>query len=112
MMFWRTGKAFFGLVPITESAATTALPSPPFTTQDGLVDNEVRTLLEDQGGTLWFGTNGGVSRYDGATFTAFTTQDGLVDNEVRTLLEDRAGNLWFGTDNGISRFAPEGTSEC
>jgi hypothetical protein len=46
---------------------------------------------------MWFGTEGGVSRYDGTNWKSFTREDGLVDDLVRAILEDREGNLWFGT---------------
>ena len=69
------------------------------------------SILEDREGHLWFGTGelgteeGGVSRYDGQTFTTFTTQDGLAQNTVRSILEDRDGHLWFGTGGGgVSRY--------
>jgi ligand-binding sensor domain-containing protein/serine phosphatase RsbU (regulator of sigma subunit) len=59
------------------------------------------SILEDKRGNLWFGTyGGGVSRYDGESFTHFTTKEGLSHNMVFSMLEDRRGNLWFGTAGG------------
>ena len=74
-----------------------------FTTEDGLADNVVYSILEDSGGNLWFGTNGGASRFDG-TWTTFTVADGLADNTVNAILEDTKGNLWFGTNGGASSY--------
>ncbi len=74
-----------------------------FTTEDGLADNTVTSILEDSEGNLWFGTLGGVSRYDG-TWTTYTIEDGLADDLVLTILEDQDGNLWFGTREGVSRY--------
>ena len=39
------------------------------------------SILEDSHGNLWFGTDGGgVSKYDGETFTHFTEKEGLSNN--------------------------------
>jgi ligand-binding sensor domain-containing protein len=46
---------------------------------------------------MWFGTEGGVSQFDGKVWKSFTKKDGLVDNLVRTIVEDREGNMWFDT---------------
>ena len=55
-------------------------------------------MLEDSHGNLWICTDGGgVTRYNGETFTHFTEKEGLICNSVRTSLEDQHGNLWFGT---------------
>jgi len=56
--------------------------------------------LQDKIGNLWFGSNGGVSKYDGKSFTNFTIKEGLSNNYVFSILEDKSGNLWFGTDGG------------
>ena len=42
-----------------------------FTTQDGLCNNDVGSILEDKNGNIWFGTEGGVCRYDGQSFNYF-----------------------------------------
>ncbi len=62
--------------------------------------------FQDREGHLWFATDGGgVSRFDGHTWTTYTTQRGLASNEVEAILQDREGHLWFGTDDGgVSRF--------
>jgi hypothetical protein len=86
-----------------------------FTTEDGLADNRVDTIVVDGAGHLWFANQGwyyrppatGVSRYDGKTFTTFTTADGLVGNKVWSILRDRDGVLWFGTEDGVSRYDGE-----
>jgi len=75
----------------------------PFTTSNGLVDNSVNTVLQDRYGVLWFGTNAGVSRFDGS-FTTLTDIPAL-DSGVLTIYEAN-GALWFGTNNGAVRYAP------
>ena len=53
---------------------------------------------------LWCGTNAGVSKYDGTTWTNYDAEDGLIDNNVHSIGIDSAGNYWFGTENGVSKF--------
>ena len=66
----------------------------------GLNHNQVTCLLQDRNGNLWIGTLGGVSRYDGKSFTNFTEKSGLGNNKVYSILEDNSGNLWFGSNGG------------
>src|SRR5207245_6810 len=59
----------------------------------------------DKNGNLWFGTfGGGVSRYDGKSFTNYTTSQGLVDDQLFSIFQDKVGNMWFGTWNGATRY--------
>jgi len=77
-----------------------------YTTDNGLALDPVTSCYKDKMGNLWFGTNGGgVSRYDGKSFSNFTTAQGLTYNTVCCITEDDAGNLWFGTsEGGVSRY--------
>ena len=70
----------------------------------GLKGSVIRCLLRDKSGNLWFGTDGGVSKYDGKSFTHFTEKEGLSNNVVWSMLEDKKGNLWFGTFSGLSKY--------
>lgn len=76
-----------------------------FTTDQGLALDGVNSVLLDRRGHLWFGTNGGgISRYDGNSFTNFNTSQGLVGNTIRSLWEDQNGTIWIGTLTGLSKF--------
>lgn len=76
-----------------------------FGKQHGLKHGIVTCLLEDRIGNLWFGTAGGVTKYDGRSFTHYTEKEGLIYNDVRSILEDKSGNIWFGTNGGgVSRY--------
>jgi len=78
-----------------------------FTAEDGLVDNNVRCILEDRQGHLWFGTSGGgISKYDGLVFQNMLKRDGLVNNMVHRILQDRNGNIWIATEGGVIRYRP------
>ena len=71
----------------------------------GLPQSQVYTIYQARNGYLWIGTlGGGVSKFDGITFTNFTTSDGLNENHVRTICEDSAGDIWFGTNEGVCRY--------
>lgn len=67
--------------------------------------NYVFSLLVAADDTVWAGTwGGGVSRYDGRTWTNFTSADGLAGDIVYSITEAPDGSLWFGTDHGLSRY--------
>ena len=75
-----------------------------FTQSDGLAGNYVSAIAVDKEGNKWFGTDMGVSKFDGNTWTTYTTSDGLVCNHVISIAIDHEGNLWFGTSEGVSNF--------
>jgi signal transduction histidine kinase/ligand-binding sensor domain-containing protein/DNA-binding response OmpR family regulator len=67
----------------------------------GMNSANVNTTIIESKGTVWIGTHGGgVTRYDGNTFTHYTEKEGLPSNGVRSILEDRRGNIWIGTRGG------------
>ncbi len=78
-----------------------------FTTAQGLCSNDVRCIFEDRTGTIWFGTNRGLSRFKDGRFTTFNEDDGLTKNAINAIAADGYGNLWLGTDGGVSRFDGE-----
>jgi Histidine kinase/Y_Y_Y domain/Two component regulator propeller len=75
------------------------LPSINFTTRNGLASDEVYCTLQDKRGYMWFGTDLGVSVYNGFGFTNYTSRDGLSDNTIFTMHEDQKGRIWFCTFN-------------
>ncbi|MBI3194569.1 MAG: hypothetical protein HYZ34_08920, partial [Ignavibacteriae bacterium] len=71
----------------------------------GLASDYVLCMMQDRNGFIWFGTDRGISRYDGKMFTTYTAREGLPDNFITTMFQDKDGFLWFGTyEGGISRF--------
>jgi polyisoprenoid-binding protein YceI/streptogramin lyase len=75
-----------------------------FTTTEGLANNQVLSVYEDKAGIIWFGTGGGISRYDGKSFRNFTSpnaplfyKEGHWNNDIHTIIEDKTGKLWVGT---------------
>lgn len=66
--------------------------------------NELVTrIIEDMNGDIWFGGDGGLSRYDGKSLTNFS--QGLVNSWIWTLFEDKTGRLWVGTrETGLYLF--------
>ena len=69
--------------------------------QDGLPNNNIRSVVSARDGSLWAATyRGGLSRYQNGRFTNYTTAHGLSVNYLRTLYEDNEGTLWIGTNGG------------
>lgn len=72
-------------------------------TRDGLPNNRVLSLHQDNEGSLWAGTNGGLFRLRSAPFVTVGRDHGLAGNYVRALLPHSDGSLWVGTSEGVSR---------
>ena len=81
-----------------------------FTVDHGIANDAVASLLMDDGGYLWLGTFGGLSRMNIHTgeIVNFYVEDGLPHNEFNRLsrLAARSGKLFFGTLNGVVHFNP------
>jgi len=72
-------------------------------TKDGLIYDQIESMAEDDNGTMWFGTQFGVSRYDGSSVKTYTTTNGLAANWTTAILKADNGDIWFGSVNkGLS----------
>jgi ligand-binding sensor domain-containing protein/signal transduction histidine kinase len=79
---------------------------------EGLSQSTVECILQDRKGFVWFGSEDGLNRFDGYSFTVFRhdpqESNSLSSNYVRCLLEDQTGGLWIGTwGGGLDRLDPE-----
>src|SRR5215470_15985561 len=63
----------------------------------GLPSDHVRAIAQTADGTLWFGTDGGLARYDGRR-----TQTVAV-GAVHALARDASDALWVGMETGAGR---------
>ena len=73
-------------------------------TAPGIANDLVWAVRESRDGTIWVGTQAGLTEIRQGMFRTYTVKDGLPSNIVRALCEDHAGNLWVGTPAGLSRF--------
>ncbi|MGB9521301.1 MAG: ligand-binding sensor domain-containing protein, partial [Anaerolineales bacterium] len=98
-----------GLLTRPATAQNSSLRFVHLTTADGLVHDIVRSIVQDHRGFMWFGTQGGLNRYDGKNFSAFhhlrSQSDSLSNDTVNVLYEDSQGDLWIGTVTGLDRLA-------
>jgi ligand-binding sensor domain-containing protein/serine phosphatase RsbU (regulator of sigma subunit) len=80
-----------------------------YTTEDGISQNFIYSINQDNNGYLWVGTGEGLCRFDGKNFVTYTTEEGLAENVITCSFVDESGNQWFGHNGGrISKF--NGTS--
>ncbi len=68
----------------------------------GLPSDHVRAIEQGPDGTMWFGTDSGLVKYDGRRIQRLAT-DGPAAARVLALQLDRDGVLWIGTDAGAAR---------
>jgi serine phosphatase RsbU (regulator of sigma subunit) len=79
---------------------------------DGLANNFVYGIVEDNDGKLWLSTNKGLSKFDPVkeTFVNYYAEDGLQGDEFNQnafAKDTRTGNILFGGPNGFNVFNPE-----
>lgn len=73
-----------------------------YTTNEGLSDNQIRSIQEDENGKIWFGTAKGVSVYDKVKLTNYPTNSSNPNHKWN----ETKGDFWFyaGEEDGINRF--------
>jgi ligand-binding sensor domain-containing protein/serine phosphatase RsbU (regulator of sigma subunit) len=73
-----------------------------FLPTSGLEDVGVNAMFEEDGGTLWLGTDRGVCRSGDGELTCLDEEDGLPGKRVLALNQDERGRIWIGTDEGLA----------
>jgi len=81
-----------------------------YTTDDGLANNTVNAICQDDHGFLWISTANGLSQFDpvNQTFTNYSVDDGLQGNNfnMNAYCQLKTRELCFGGNNGFSLFNP------
>ena len=102
------------LSPRTSNAQEPIEPLTRFehlTVADGLANSNVLATLQDSRGFFWFGTENGLSRYDGYTFKTYrhdpNDPNSLINDQVTSIFEADGGTLWLTTGGGVTQYAPD-----
>ena len=82
------------------------------TSESGLSQNSVLSILQDPKGFMLFGTYSGLNKYDGHRFILYesdTADPGsLSGNSISHIILDSSGVIWIGTaENGLNKYERE-----
>lgn len=77
--------------------------------RNGLSNSSVSSIVQDKDGFLWFGTQGGLNRFDGKNFKIYEHNpydiNSLPHRLIQTMYLDYEKNvLWIGTYDGLAKF--------
>ncbi len=79
--------------------------------EDGLPNNDIYGILEDDQNNLWLSSNKGISKFNYTTgeIRNFTVDHGLVGNQFnfKSFLKMKDGMMYFGAVNGLCYFYPD-----
>jgi ligand-binding sensor domain-containing protein/AraC-like DNA-binding protein len=76
-------------------------------TREGLPQNTVHGIVQDDIGYLWIGTDLGLVRFDGSRFKTFNKENNpaILNNSITSLLIAKDKTMWIGTyGGGVTRY--------
>ena len=75
---------------------------------DGLSGTSVKSIIQDQKGFIWIGTDFGLNRYDSKSIISFKydakDSSTISGNSIKRIVEDKNGMQWIITDGGLCSF--------
>lgn len=68
------------------------------TSNSTIPENVIRCLAKDAQGNVWVGTDNGLAKFDGSTFTTIDSSNSdLPVNQIRSIAFSPTGDMWVGT---------------
>lgn len=111
-----TKKSFSFILPIL-SVVCSSFGQPPhtftqYTSESGLSQKTIQSILQDHKGLMWFATWDGLYKFDGYTFKNYKAHPGdnieLGNNRLGNIKEDPYGYIWVQSyDHQVYRFDPK-----
>ncbi len=93
-------------VAVGQPASFTSLNS-----EQGLSQNTVLSVAQDNTGFIWLGTRHGLNRYDGYRFLTYThnpaDSTSISNNYINAISYQPGSGLWIGTEKGLNKFDPQ-----
>src|SRR5262249_38142066 len=93
------------VIPINEKAVSRY-------TVPNLPSKNVQAIFQDGEGWMWFGTDKGIARFNGAEFKSSAVSgsafEQLAGEDVRSIAEDRNGTMWIATARSVRRITKTG----
>lgn len=91
-----------------EIGQVTSLQFERLSLEEGLSQSSINFIIQDSQGFMWFGTQDGLNKYDGYSFTIFrptsNSKEGPASQYFVRGVETPDGVLWLGTDHaGLER---------
>lgn len=78
------------------------------TSENGLSQGHILSMIQDKEGYIWFGTFSGLNRYNGYSIYTFNENrqnpKALKNKIIHSLFEDKDGCIWVGTVSGMDKF--------
>lgn len=105
-LIWLTIAYLLISIPTCAQVIKTGLHN--FSTRDGLTNNHIHKILQDERGFIWLATDEGLNRYDGTVFTAFYHNDkdltSLPSNTIKDMALLPDNRLVLATLEGLCLF--------
>lgn len=79
-----------------------------FHVNNGLIDENITSVLCQKNGTVWIGSKTGLISFNGKDFSYYTIGFDNNSNHIRSLLFDYEDNLWIGTHSGLYKYRGKG----
>ncbi len=112
-MTFTSKNSFFSILFVIHSVlfASNAPVFEHLSIDDGLSSSTVFSIIQDDGGFMWFGTTNGLNKYDGYSFKVFEydPEDSttISNTSAGNIYKDHEGYIWVGTwGGGLNRFCP------
>src|SRR5690606_12366016 len=75
-------------------------------TKNGLSQNTIQCIYEDDLGFLWFGTRDGLNKYDGYKFSVYRkdpyNKKSFLSNNIIAITQDKEKRMWIATSESKS----------
>jgi len=114
MYSWRPVRAVCLAVCLTAACACAGAQRFRFENYDqrqGLKNLNVRCILQDRAGLLWFGTESGLYRYDGYRFELMPVPQAKGSVMIAGLAQDGRGRVWYSTPDSLGYFEGQKATE-
>ncbi len=79
-----------------------------FHISNGLIDEDITSVLCQKNGTIWIGSKTGLISFNGKEFDYYNIGLDNNSNHIRSLLTDYEDNLWIGTHSGLYKYRGKG----